>query len=243
MKKLMWIFAGLLNFWIFTSAHAVGNQGGWSLGGNLGFVSAGQTDLNTLRDRANERSSISTPTLGNAWEGNAFLGYRFTGIVALQFRPSFFYQNAEGKGATGDHQYKVLATTFIPTLKFYLLESNTIKFFSQLGIGVGFVNGTIKEGDASVDFSGYDMGYSAGLGAEFCFFGGPHCMNIEGNFRYMFINRVTADKVSGDFTDSNHSNPSGLSQAIKGKEVELDNKDVGISLSGAQLLIGYIYYF
>ena len=103
----------------------------------------------------------------------------------------------------------------------------------------GYLNGEIKEGADSVEFSGSNLGYMLGLGAEFCFFGGSHCMNIEGNLRYLDIERLIADKASGDLS----ANGGLITQAQKSREVEINGRDLGLNMSGIVGSIGYIYYF
>lgn len=219
-----------------------GKMGSWSIGANIGITNADQDDMNTLISRANSRVGITTSQLGNAWEGNAFISYRLSGSsLALQFRPSFFYQVEEGKDGSASYDYSVTGFTAFPIFRFYMLEDKTMAFFSQVGIGIGFVKGEIKEGNASVKFSGNDLGYLAGLGAEFCFFGGNHCMTVEGNLRILNMERVIADSHSGTF-DTSGGNPS-LSQGEKNKEVELDGEDLAVSMSGIIGTIGYTFYF
>lgn len=223
---------------------AKGGGGGWSLGFNLGITAADQTDLNQLVTRANQRAGgISTGQLGNAWEGNASISYRFSGITAFQFRLGLLYQKTDGSDATGNnYEYGLLGITIFPMFRFYLLEDTMIKFFTQLGLGWGTVSGDIKEASNSVDFSGNGLGYLGGIGAEFCFFSPNHCIALEGNLRILGIERLTASSVSGDFT-SGSPNPASLSQAQKGSEVELDGRDLSVTMSGIEGFIGYHFYF
>ncbi|MCB0341459.1 MAG: hypothetical protein H6626_13750 [Pseudobdellovibrionaceae bacterium] len=239
-------------FLIASESFAAG-KGGWSMGGNLGVTNANQSDMNTLRSRANTRESgISTSDLGNAWEGNFILSYRPSkGSLAFQLRPSFFYQNSDGSNSAGrKFEYGMQGYTVFPVLRWYLLEDKTIKFFSQFGVGWAFASGTIKEdnatsdGAAELDFSGDDMGYLVGLGSEFCFSRGQHCINFEGSFRILPIPRLIADSVSGAFDSSApYGSPDSLSQATSGREVELDETDLSATLSGVQVFLGYLYYF
>lgn len=218
-----------------TSAHA-----GWSMGGTFGIVSSDQDDINKLVSRANARNTggISTSELGNAYEVSAYLAYRFDGtMAAVLFRPSYFFQSEDGTGDDGSYEYGLSAFTFVPTLRFYMLENKMVKFFGQMGIGIGFMNGEIKEGARSVEFSGTDFGYLAGVGAEFCIIGPQHCFSLEGNLRLMGIDRLEVDSSSGA------ADPGTNSYEIDGKELELDSTDLSASLSGIQGFIGYTYYF
>ena len=111
----------------------------------------------------------------------------------------------------------------------------------MIGIGFGYVDGDVNEGPAEVNFSGSDIGYQVGLGAEFCFGDGSHCMSVEGNYRFLVIDRVTADDFSGtNFDSGSISQPN---DTIRAGEVEFDNKDLQIDLSGVQGLVGYVYHF
>lgn len=250
LASVLMVCFGVLTPGFASGAFGGGGGGeGWSLGLSGGITAATQTDFNTLIKRANARASgISTSELGNAWELNGHFGYRFSGsIVAMQFRPSYFTQSADGSGGTGatagDYDYKINGFTLFPMFRFYLLESAYVKFYTQVGIGFGFITGSIKEVDYEVDFSGNDMGYMGGLGAEFCFMGGPHCMSLEGNMRYLSIGRLKASRVTG--TPATGSNGSLSQPTTSGgpNELELDERDLEATLSGIQGFLGYIYYF
>ncbi|MCC7403880.1 MAG: outer membrane beta-barrel protein [Bdellovibrionales bacterium] len=225
-------------------AWARGGGGGWSLGANLGITAADQADLDKLVTRSNQRAGgISTGQLGNAWEGNGYISYRFGGMTAMQLRIGFLYQNEDGSDSGGNaYEYGLVGFTLFPMFRFYLLEDNMIKFYTQLGLGWGSVSGDIKEGNNSLEFSGNALGYMGGIGAEFCFWSDSHCFTVEGNLRILGIERLTADSVSGDFLGGS-PNPASLSQAQKGKEVEIDGRDLGVTLSGIEGFIGYHFYF
>lgn len=218
----------------FTVPSFAKGKGGWSWGANFGVANTGQDDMNTLISRANTRTSgLSLSSLGNALEVNAFISYRTKSLLALQFRPSYAWQKETGSG----HEYSISAITAFPVARFYMLESKSVKFFSQFGVGFGYVNGRIKENGGgsvgAIDFSGNSMGYMGGLGAEFCF--GDHCINVEGNLRVLSVERVTSSD-SGSGLAANGA-------TVDGKEVELDSRDLSVSLSGVQGLVGYTMYF
>ena len=210
---------------------AVG-QGGWSMGVNLGFINADQDDMNKVINAAAATTGASE--FGNAWELNAHISYRMSGSsLALSFRPSYFlYDDEEGTGAT----YSLSGFSLFPMLKWYMLEDQTIKFYSQFGIGYGQINGEIDKGADFVEFSGGNFGYMAGLGAEFCFAGGSSCINVEGNIRFLAVERFEADSGSNTSFD-------GITQSQSGREVELNNKDLAASMSGVLAMIGYTLYF
>jgi hypothetical protein len=220
-------------------AMARGGGGGHSIGGFLGFASPGQDDLDLLVDRANTRAGgISTDPLGQGYDLSFLYQYRFSGsMFALVFRPSFFSQSTKGSAGGGqDYKYSLTGFTFFPMLKLIPLENDFIKFFMQIGIGYGRLSGTIQEDTAKIDFSGGNFGAISGLGAEFCF-SDSHCMVLEGNLRYLPFERNKATKVSGTFaTDS-------LTNAVDGQEVEIENRDLGSTLSGLVANLGYIFTF
>lgn len=210
-------------------------EGSFSLGATLGITANDQGDINELQRRANARATISTSSLGNAWEFAGIFQYRYNGsFLALQLRPTYFFQSEDGTDSGGaKYEYGVSGYTVFPVAKFHMLESDSIKFYSQLGIGYGVASGVIQEDTAKVEFSGGDLGYMAGLGAEFCFLK-SHCVMIEGNYRFLEIDRVTSDSSSGTFASGSISQATG--------EVEYDNKDLAVDLSGIQGFVGYIFH-
>jgi hypothetical protein len=214
-------------------ALAAAGSGGWSIGANLGFINADQDDMNKVIDAASATTGASE--FGNAWEFNGHITYRLSGgSTALSFRPSYFmYEDEDGTSAS----YTLTGFTIFPTLKWYMLEDQTIKFFSQFGVGYGHMSGSIEESGEKVEFSGGDLGYLAGLGAEFCFFG-DHCINIEGSVRFLSVERMIADSATGDGTIGTK-----IDQANKGDEVEINGRDFAASMSGVLGMIGYTMYF
>lgn len=221
---------------------AKGGGGGFEIGAHAGIVTVNQSDMDTLKTRANTRENgISTGDLGNAWEFGATFGYRFSGtIYQMLLRPTFFMQSEEGKNNAGDaFEYSVNGFTIMPMFRFFPLESDILKLFFHVGIGYGSGSGTIKEDDFTVDFSGGDLGYLVGLGIEVCFTD-FHCVSLEGNLRQLSYERVIADSVSGT---PSATSPTGVSQADKGQELEMDGRDLSITMSGFQALIGYVMHF
>ena len=155
-------------------------------------------------------------------------------MFAFHFRPSYFTQSTTGSGAGGDYDYSLSGFTAFPMFRLIPLENNFIKFYMQLGLGYGKLSGKITEGAADIDFSGSAFGAMGGIGAEFCFTD-SHCMTLEGNVRYLPIERNIASSVSGNF--------SSLTRAIKNKEVEYADSDLKTTMSGVQGVIGYVYNF
>tara|TARA_B100000749_G_scaffold280771_1_gene278671 strand:+ start:170741 stop:171442 length:702 start_codon:yes stop_codon:yes gene_type:complete len=211
-----------------------------SLGGQLTLASSGQTDYDNLIQSARSDNSASTSELGSMLEISGTWAYRFNGsIVSMMFRPSYFTVGSDGNGTPGSYDYSISGFTLFGITRFTALENNYFKFFLQTGIGWGFVNGSIKEGSVDVDFAGNNVGFLGGIGAEFCFGGSAHCMAIEGNIRYLPVNRNIVESVSGTCPSSD----TGLSQCTDSRELELNDRDLAVSLSGILGTIGYTYYF
>ena len=217
-------------------------------GAHFGYSTADQSDINSLITRANARAGgISTDSLSDAYEGVFTLGYRPSqSSLAYLLRPAVFYAQTDGSGGQnagfiGKYEYSLLGYSIYPILRYYLLEDATIRFFTQVGIGWGEISGEIKEqntGDVTADFSGDNLGYLVGLGVEFCFDqGGSHCLNLEANLRIHYIERNITDSASGTFASGS------LSQAAPGAEIEIDNRDLGTTMSGVQGIIGYTFYY
>jgi hypothetical protein len=212
--------------------------GGHQFGFNLGFIGSSQEHMNTLITRANSREGgITTSAMNDAYEASLDYRYRFSGsIVALMIRPSYFYQKSTGSGAPGSFDYGLTGFTVFPMTRFYPLENNFLKFFMQLGIGYGRLNGEIQEGSARVEFAGGGFGAQAGLGAEMCV-SANHCFTTEGNWRYLNIERNIASSATGTFDSGS------ISQAEKDKEVEFDGGDLITRMSGLQFVLGYVFKF
>ncbi len=244
-----------MNFWIHhltcaallmfaPAAWSAGAGGGHSLGGGLGFITPGQSDTNTLISRANTRAGgITASSLSSAYELTGFYQYRFSGTMfAVQFRPSYFYQSSSGTGGTegsgydGKYSYTLQGFTVFPALRIYPLESSFMRFFMQFGIGYGRLSGTFQEAGASVSFAGGAFGTLVGMGAEFCFTDN-HCLNIEGNLRYLPIERNISSSSSGTFASDS------LTQYGSDQEVEFSNQDLKTSMSGVQGIVAYAYKF
>lgn len=223
----------------FSFDHALARGGeGHSIGFKAGVVTTDQEHLNTLITRANTREGgISTGQLSSAYEAAAFYAYRFSGsIYQLQLRPSYFYQSEEGTGASGAHEYSVTGFTVFPIFRLYPLENDFMKFFMQIGLGYGRANTDIKEGSFTAKGAGGAFGSLVGLGAEFCFTEN-HCIDFEGNYRYLTMERNIATSVNGT------PGTGSLSQAGKDQELELDNTDLAARFTGLQFLMGYTMYF
>ena len=204
-------------------------SGGWTIGGNVGITNAEQKDM----DSTIEAGGTNASDIGNGLEVGGSFGYSW-GDTSFIFRPSYYWVSEDGDNS----EYSMSAITLMPFLRWNLLSNNTISFYTQIGLGWILMSGEIKEGTDSVEFSGNEIGYAAGLGAEFCFFG-DHCFYAEGNLRIAGVNRMTVDSASGDLAGSN----SAITQSTKSKELEIGGRDFAASLSGIHGLIGYNYHF
>ena len=201
----------------------------------FGFALGGpeQDDLNSLIDSADTTVSggISTKNLDSAIELFAHYTYRFSGTMfALQFRPSYFTQSTSGSGDPGDFDYSLSGFTIFPIFKMYPLENDFIQFFLQTGLGYGRMYGEIQEGTGKMEFSGGNFGALFGLGANFCFFDG-HCLVLEGNYRYLPIERNIVTKSSGTFTNT--------ITGSKDDEAEMNGRDIKTTFSGLQVILSY----
>jgi len=216
-----------------------GLTGDMALGIGISTVSAGQDDLNGAIDDAVSQRSASTKNLGNAWEFYANWSYRFSGTMyAFVFRPSYFTQKTEGSGTGGSYDYSLTGFTVFPIFRIYPLENSFIKFYMQTGLGYGSLNGSITAGDKSLDFKGSAFGAMGGIGVDFCFTD-AHCLTVEGNLRYMPIER----NITSGGNCTTGSDIPGISQCGGSSEVERGNSDLRTTMSGVQGLIGYTMNF
>lgn len=231
---------------LFDSQQALARGRGASISGDsaisFGFsiISSQQKDLNSLTEYVNANGGgVSTKSLNSAYDLFAQYMFRFSGsMFGLAFRPSYFTSTATGSGnAIGNYKHELTGYTFFPLLRLYPLENNFIKFFLQAGVGYGSLKGKLTQGTNALEYSGSNFGAQAGLGAEFCF-SGTHCIGIEGNVRYLPIERNSVDSLTGTFDSS-----SGLSQAANGRELEYNGSDLATTMSGIQGVISYIFNF
>ena len=208
-----------------------------SLGASI--IGTDQKDLNTAIAAANTSSNgpISSKNLSSAYEFYAQYIFRFSGsIYSFVFRPSYFMQSSTGSGTDGAYDYKLTGYTLFPMLRFYPLENPFMKFFLQVGVGWGQINADITTGTGNtLAFDGSSFGGMAGLGVDFCFTG-SQCITIEGNVRYLPIERNVASSAAGTIVGID--NPMS-----KGSEVETQSKDLSTTLSGIQGIIGYTFNF
>lgn len=248
-KKMSFFIAAILIISIFSiqDANAAGRGGGGGrglsgdmfLGIGISTVSSGQNDLNGAIDDAAVSASANTKNLGSAWDIYANWGVRFSGTsYAFIFRPSYFMQKTEGTGTGGNYDYNLTGYTVFPIFRVYPLENAFIKFYMQGGLGYGSLNGEITAGSKNLQFNGSAFGALGGIGVDFCFTD-AHCLSIEGNLRYMPIER---NVTTGGNCAAGGDIP-GISQCGGSSEVERGGADLKTSMSGVQGLIGYTMNF
>lgn len=210
--------------------------GSFSVGLGLALSTADQTGMNGMIDAAKTAVGSSASKMGTATEYVGHVTFRFAnGYTAIQLRPTLFSQSSSGSGSDGSHDYSLDGYTIFPLARIIPLSNDFIDFYVQGGLGYGKLNGSVKNGSSKAEFSGSAFGMQVGLGAEFCFVP-DHCFNLEGNYRYMPIERNVVSSASGS--------PHGTSQAIANKELEDgNNNDIGTTLSGISGLISYTFNF
>jgi hypothetical protein len=143
-------------------------------------------------------------------------------------------QTADG----GGYKYDLKGFTIFPMFRLYALENYFIKFYFQTGLGYGNLDGSISAPNGhSVDFKGGAFGAVGGIGVDFCFTD-AHCLTVEGNMRYLPIERnlATGGNCSG-------GDIPGVSQCGSGNEIERNGSDLKTTMSGIQGLIGYTMNF
>lgn len=242
LNKVSLFFSTLLLVSVLSAQDANARGGGgdnMSIGLGISTVSAGQDDVNGAIDSAASTAAANTKNLGSAWEFYANWSYRFSGTMfALVIRPSYFTQSVEGSGTGGNFDYKLSGFTLMPMFRLYPLENSFIKFYMQTGLGYGSLNGSMTAAAKTLEFSGSAFGAMGGVGVDFCFTP-SHCVSVEGNLRYMPIERNLASggncSASGDIP--------GISQCGSGNEVERNGNDLKTTMSGVQGLVGYTMNF
>lgn len=205
-------------------------SGDMSLGLGISTVSASQDDMNG----AAKDTGANVKDMSSAWEFAATWSYRISGsMYAFAIRPSYFMQSADG----GGYKYDLTGYSLFPMLRIYALENYFIKFFFQTGVGYGNLNGSISTPTHNLDFKGGAFGAMGGIGVDFCFTD-AHCLTVEGNMRYLPVERnITSggNCSSGDIP--------GVSQCGGASEVERNGADLKTTMSGIQGLIGYTMNF
>ncbi len=209
-----------------------------SIGFGGSTVSAGQNDLNSIIDSAHASANANTKNLGAAYEFYVNWIHKIAMTsYAVVLRPSYFMQSEKGTGTGGSFDYSLSGFAVFPIFRIYPLENDFIHFFMQAGVGYGSLSGDITAASSTLTFQGNSFGAMGGIGVDFCFTP-SHCITIEGNLRYLPIER----NISTGGTCSNGSIP-GVSQCGGTTEVETSSTDLRTTMSGVQGLLGYTFNF
>ncbi|MBC7458153.1 MAG: outer membrane beta-barrel protein [Bdellovibrionaceae bacterium] len=242
MKSLLTLFATIfLASNVFALKKAGGGRalkgGTFSIGLGIGMGSFEQDGLNESIRNAKSISGATTGEMNSAVEYMGFATYRFANnIVALQIRPTFFSQTSKGNGTGGAFDYSLDGYSVFPLIRFIPLSNDIIDFYIQAGLGYGKLDGSITNGARKVSFGGSSFGTQVGIGAEFCFWP-EHCFGLEGNYRYLPIERNKVLSASGAL-------PDGIGQASPNHELENNSgDDVGTKLSGVSGVVTYSFNF
>jgi len=200
--------------------------GNHSLGFALSLTGPFQGDVNSWVSSLNR---VGTKELNAGYELIADYQYRFDRTkFAMLFRPSLLSQSASGGGVASS----LNSFTLFPMFRMYPLENSFIQLFLQFGVGYGSASLRLENNGAAGTYSNGAFGAVAGLGVNFCFTAN-HCAVVEGNFRYLPIDRLIG----------NGSGPLGGNITQANGELEKNNVDLGVTLSGVQGIIGYRFTF
>lgn len=234
----------LLSFVIADNAHAAKKRGGKgafaggsiSMGFGISLTTTEQTGINSLINVAKANNNSTASSLSAATEYIGYMTFHFSNnFVAIQLRPTLFSQSSSGSGTDGAHSYDLNGYTVFPLVRITPLSNDLIDFYIQGGLGYGKLDGKIRNGATSADFTGSAFGTQLGLGAQFCFVP-DHCFNLEGNYRYLPISRNIVSASAGL--------PTGTTQASVDRELEdASSNDVATTLSGISGILSYTYNF
>jgi Outer membrane protein beta-barrel domain len=242
MKSFLTLIVTIL---LSTNAFALKKAGGGrafkggtlSIGVGIGMGSFEQDGLNEAIRNAKTNSGATTGEMNSAVEYMGFATYRFANnIIALQIRPAFFSQTSNGSGTGGAFDYSLTGYSVFPLVRFIPLSNDIIDFYLQGGLGYGNLKGTITNGARKVEFGGSSFGTQVGVGADFCFLP-EHCFGVEGNYRYLPVERNKVTSASGAL-------PDGIGQGSVNHELENSSgDDVGTKLSGITGVVTYSFNF
>jgi opacity protein-like surface antigen len=229
---------------IANSAEAAKKRGGkgvfgggsLSLGIGIGFATAEQSGINDIIKNAKANNQATTSELKSAMEYSLQPTFTFSnGLVAIQLRPSIFTQSESGTGSAGSYSYSLSGFTVFPLVRIIPLSNDIIDFYIQAGLGYGKMDGDITNGPSKIAFTGSSFGMQAGLGANFCFVP-DHCIGVEGNYRYLPVQRNITSSTSGGLSNN-------ITQATKDAELEVDGSDMSTTFSGISGALSYTYNF
>ncbi len=210
--------------------------GSISAGFGVGVTTADQAGLNTMIGVSKNTANASTSNFGSGLEFMGHLTFKFANnFTAIQIRPTYLQQSTSGTGADGSHSYDLVGYTLFPLVRIIPLSNDIIDFYMQAGVGYGKLEGSITNGPTKATFTGSSFGLQAGLGADFCLLP-DHCFGIEGNYRYLPIDRNIVGSSNGTVT--------GASQSQAGRELEdLNGSDVATTLTGISGILTYTFNF
>lgn len=226
------------------TSHAAKKRGGKgafaggsiSVGFGIGFSTAEQTGINDIIKNAKAANQASTSELKSATEYMFHGTFRFSnGYVALQLRPTLFQQAESGSGTAGSYNYSLSGFTVFPLIRLIPLSNDLIDFYIQGGLGYGKLNGDITNGPTKISFTGSNFGAQAGLGADFCFVP-DHCIGVEGNYKYLPIQRNIVTSTSGGLSNN-------ITQSAVDSELEVNGSDLATQLSGITGIVSYTFNF
>jgi hypothetical protein len=210
--------------------------GSLSLGFGVGFATADQSGINDIIKNAKAANQATTAELSSAMEYSLQPTFTFSnGMVAIQLRPTYFTQSQGGSGSAGNYSYNLSGLTLFPIIRLIPLSNDIIDFYLQAGLGYGKMNGDITNGPSKISFSGSNFGLIAGLGANFCFIP-DHCIGVEGNYKYLPIQRNITSASSGGLSNN-------ITQATIDQELEVNGSDLATTFSGISGTVSYTYNF
>lgn len=210
--------------------------GSLSLGFGIGFATADQSGINDIIKNAKATNQATTSELSSAMEYSLQPTFTFSnGLVAIQIRPTIFTQSQSGTGSAGSYNYSLSGYTVFPLVRIIPLSNDIIDFYIQAGLGYGKMDGKMTNGPSEIEFSGSNFGTQAGLGANFCFLP-DHCIGVEGNYRYLPVQRNITSSASGGLSNN-------ITQATKDSELEVDGSDMLTTFSGISGTVSYTYNF
>ena len=103
----------LFSLIMMVSSNLWAAKGGSSIGGFFGTAGASQTDINSVITT----TSSGAGRLTSGLEFAGFWQYRFSGMLALQFRGSYLSQSE----SNGSNKYALSGFTLFPMMRLYLL--------------------------------------------------------------------------------------------------------------------------
>ncbi len=214
--------------------------GAFSMGFGFSLLTAEQNGLNNMIAAAKSQApggGVSTGDLSSGYEYSGQFTFHFANnTVALQIRPAYFTQSATGSGTDGNYDYKLTGFSVFPLVRLIPLSNDIIDFYVQGGLGYAQLNGDITNGVRNTSFTGKGFGLQVGLGADF-YFVPEQCFGIEGNYRYLPMERNIVRNGSA-------AAPYGASQSISGRELEdTSGNDVATTMSGISGTVSYTFNF